>query len=400
MRILNTGIGRLAQTEVVARFPADLTGELDSSKVYVIDGVIDMGADSINVPSGGLTIRGLGFNVSKLITSTASAILFDHTDAYSGDLFLDDLSIEVTGAGAKVFDLDNDENSDAVEVNAVNFNNCTSLGELSNYRQYRQANVAFFSILDGLTYSGTWSGGALWSDSIALFIGAGVTIFKEGTGLTFGGSVRCNMNALSINATTVFCDFQPSNILMDGEMDFLDFRAGNNDPLPNFPHTNVKARFRDCVGLINTYVGSSWEVTTGATTTISTANTLVKMAGTTTYDNEEWFSNSVSNAAVYDSTLVEEFEVEYSLSFTGSNNRVVGVQIRQWDDSASSYIDIGPRHTATMNGGGAGIRAENITGFAYCTLDQNDRIEIWVENQTDTSNITTDMAGSLFIKER
>lgn len=389
-----------ADSQIIISQPGQLSGMLDSSKLYLIDGIIDMGDQEIIVPEGGLTLRGLGFDISGLTSSEDNYCLFNKNGSYAGNLILEEMAIEVTGTNSKVFDLDNAENSGAVECVAVNFNDCTSLGELTAYRQFRIANVAFFSILDGLTFSGTWSGGALWSESIALFIGAQVTLFKRGTNLTFGGSVRCNMNFLSVDATSVFSNFLPSNILKDGEMDFLDFRSGNNDPLPGFSHANVKARFRDCVGLQNTYPGASYEVTTGATTTISADNTLYKMAGTTTYADEEWFSHTTDNAFVYDSELEEEMEVSFSLSFTGSNNRVVGIQIRQWDDSASSYIDVGPRHTATLNGGGAGLRAENVAGFAYITLNKNDRIEIWVENQTDSNNITTDQSGSVFIKER
>lgn len=400
MRLVNPQNTQTITSQKIVSSASELEGELDSTKLYIIDGVIDMGDTEILVPEGGLTIRGLGFDISQLNSAEDNYCLFNRNGTYAGNLILENMGIGVIGTNSQVFDLDNDGNSGAVECNSVNFNLCTSIGELTAYRQFRIANVAFFNIGDGLTFSGTWSGGALWSDSIALFIGAGVTIFKEGTGLTFGGSVRCNMNALSIDATTVFCDFQPSNILLDGEMDFLDFRAGNNNPLPNLPHTNVKARFRDCVGLSNTYPGAAWTITTGDTTSISSSNTLYKLAGTTTYSFQEWFSNTTDNACVYDSTVVEEFIVSFSLSLTGNNNRVAGIQLRHWDNSASAYVDIGPRYVATLNGGATGVRAENITGFAYVELGEDDRIEVWIENQTDTTDIDSVVGGSLFVRER
>ena len=62
-------------------------------------------------------------------------------------------------------------------------------------------------------------------------------------------------------------------------------------------------------------------------------------------------------------------------------------------------MDIGARVTATLNGGPTGVRAENIVATGYADLESGDRIEIWVENQTNSSDITT-ASGSLFVRER
>ena len=49
---------RLLDNTIIVKQASDLSGTLDSTKVYLIDGIIDMGAQSIEVPSGGLTIIG------------------------------------------------------------------------------------------------------------------------------------------------------------------------------------------------------------------------------------------------------------------------------------------------------------------------------------------------------
>jgi len=391
--------GRLVEgsDSVVRVYEAsDLAGTLDSTKAYIIDGNVDMGSTSIVVPEDGLFIQGLGFGISSLTSSENNTDLFVTAPTYSGDLFINGLDIQITGTSSRVFgDLDNLENSNAVEFIDTNFIACTSLGNIKDYRQLLTSNVAFIAIADGLTFDGAWSGGAAILQTIMIDIGAGVSIFKEGASLVFGAGVRSDLNANFINATTILFDFQASNFNQDGSFSLTNVRVNPlaTGAIPNISAGNVKARFRNCSGFSNTYVGSTWEVTSGATTTISADNTLVKMAGTTTYADEEWFSNAFSNTAVYESSLELKAEIEYSLSFTGGNNDVVGIQIRHWDDSASAYVNVGARITATLN-------AENVTGFAYATMNENDRIEVWVENQTDNTNITTDASGSLFIKER
>ena len=122
--------------EKIVRNASDLSGTLLSDVVYIIDGVIDMGSQSITVPLDGLNIKGLGFGVSKLISSQSSYTLFiDGGATRSGNLFIQNLEIEVTGTNSQVFDIDNQGNSKAIEMNDVNFNDCTSLGEIANYRQ-------------------------------------------------------------------------------------------------------------------------------------------------------------------------------------------------------------------------------------------------------------------------
>ena len=53
---------------VIVRDKADF-GVIDSSKIYLLDGIIDMGSTSIEIPATGISISGLSFNVSKLVSN-------------------------------------------------------------------------------------------------------------------------------------------------------------------------------------------------------------------------------------------------------------------------------------------------------------------------------------------
>ena len=55
---------------------SDLAGDLDSTKQYFIDGVVDMGSQQITVPVGGLNLSGYNFDVSRLISSAAGYTMF------------------------------------------------------------------------------------------------------------------------------------------------------------------------------------------------------------------------------------------------------------------------------------------------------------------------------------
>ena len=206
------------------------------------------------------------------------------------------------------------------------------------------------------------------------------------------------MNALQLGDSGAISDFAPSNITNDAEFRMIGVRCNPDaTPFPNMPASSVKARFSRCVGFRNTYVGAQWKVTTEAVTTISAANTPVKAAGTTTYEDENWFSNTTDNAFVYDGSEEIGVTIFCNLSFSGGSGDQINVILRHWFDSTSSYIDLAESGPFTMNSAG---RAENIGVHAFCDCNQNDRLEVWVENQTDSSNVTMKLGGIVSINER
>ena len=399
--INNIVSGATPQQVVYVREAADLAGTLDSSKLYFLDGQIDMGTQSIVVPPGGLNVAGHGFGISGLFSTENNFTLFVDDGTYSGDLFLTDLDIRVSGTGSKVFELDNQENFNAVEWNTTNFIACTSLGNLANYRQGLTRNVAWISCKDGVTMTGNWSGGFAVLDSIVVGAPMTGTLFKAGVGLSIAGSFRSNINILGMGTLGIFCDFAPSNFVLDGGF-FLDAVRANpaTNTLPNMPATSTKASIRNCIGIGNTYPGSASTPSADSVVTIAAANTLYQITNAVTATEEYWTSIANTNGIQHDSTQTTQYVVGGTMSFSGSAGREMAVQIRKWDNSASGYVNVGPEYRATLNGGPAGTKAENLSFGAVVELDQNDRVEVWVKNLTDTTNITTLTGGEYRLFER
>lgn len=380
---------------------ADLAGDLSSTELYLVDGVVDMGSQSITVPEGGLTLRGQDFGVSGLVTSEPGHTLFvTPAGGYSGTLLMRDMYVQVDGAGSQVFDLDNQENGGAVECTDFNFVRCESFGTLTAYRQGLWSNFATIACADGLTIDGTWSGGFAILTSI--IVAAGVpftgTLLKKGPALLVNGSVRSDMNALQLDAAGAICDFAPANIVRNAEFRMSGVRCNPAaTPFPNMPASSVKARYSNCVGFRNTYVGAQWSISAEAATTIAAVDAPVKVAGTTAYSDQNWFSSATDNAMTYDGSDQIGVVVHGELSFTGTNGNQINVIIRQWDDSAAGYVDLGQTGAFTMNAAG---RAENIGLHAFCDMNQNDRIEIWVENKTAANDVTAKIGGIVSVSER
>lgn len=386
--------------EVVVKTAAQLSGTLRSDVSYLIDGIIDMGSSQITVPQGGLTMHGLDLNISGLTTSETSHTLFIDDGVFAGNLFLREMFVTVSGSGSQVFDLDNDGNGGAVECTEFNFVSCKSLGTLDAYRQGLWDGFALIACVDGLTMEGTWVGGFAILTSIVVSAGTAFTgtILKKGSALVVNGSIRSDMNALQLDSAGAICDFAPANITNDTEFLMTGVRVNSSSTsFPNMPASSVKARFIACTGTENTHIGGQWTISATATTTIASSNTPVKLAGTTTYIDLQHFTGTANNAITYIGTDTADIVISGVVPLTGTNNNVVNAIIRQWDNSASSYIDISQSGGVTMN---AGNRAEGVSLEGIAKLDTSDRIEVWVENQSSSANITADLGGLIHISER
>lgn len=386
---------------IIVKSASQLTGTLDSTKAYIIDGVVDMGASSITVPPGGLTLIGMDFRISGLTSSEDNFTLFvTGGGSYSGDLICQKLYVQVGGTNSKVFDLDNQGNNNAVELVDFNFFFCTSCGHLTSYRQLLTNNLAWLGCNDGLTCAGTWAGGMALLTSIVIAAGQTFsgTVLKAGTALNVLGSVRSDINALQLSSVGTLCDFAPSHIAVDGQFLMQGVRVNPaSNAFPNMPASDVKANFKDCTGTENTYVGASTTVTTETATTFAGSGVYTPMLGTMTMSDAAWFSLVNGSEEQYDSDVLSSLVVEGALSFSGTNNHELSLKVYKYTAATTSWAAISPAFNVTLNAQG---RAENVSFGAYLDMVDGDRIGIYIANMTATADITALLGGQIRIRER
>ena len=389
--------------QIIVREAADLVN-IDSTKLYVIDGKIDMGTQQIEVPSTGFFCRGLGYFISSLYSTADNYTMFVNKtgDPYAGDVIMEGLTLEAEGLNSRIFNLDNAGNFGAIEFNSVNWGDfgtpTTSCGTLTNYRQFRTRDFAMININDGLEFEGTWAGGMSIFESIMLFLNVGCVAWKAGATLSVQGSFVSDINALSSvgNNNNVIFDFAPANFVQDWGFNLNGARFKGSFAIPNMPITSTKRFFADCTGVKNTRVGAGWYLDTETPTTL-TQNVPAKLLGTTTYNSEIHFSNTTDNAFVYDSTVVDDFFVSGFVTLEGSPDRIVTIEVRKWDDSAGAYVVIETFTKYIVNVVG-NVDVGSYSIGTPVELDQNDRIELWVINETDNSAVTLQEGSWLRVK--
>lgn len=289
----STGVG--SQTTILVQEASQIVNqELDSNKVYVLEGQITLGSgETIIVPATGLTLIGYGFNVSSIFTSVAGLNIFTSPIGGSGDLILDKFSITNTGVGSQVFDIVDSTGEHAIEIEYVNFSGCKSLGKIDGYRQGTVTTAGLYGCADGLQLSGAWNGFKVTNTNIFGFGNTG-TFIKKDVDTTFTNRLFLSLN-LDFPVGAKLTDFESANFLSN---ELLQINSSivkvagviNSDVastiIPNLSANNTKCLWIGNIGLPDTAIENFVENTnvTGAYNIDWLKDTyLLTMTGNTTF---------------------------------------------------------------------------------------------------------------------
>ena len=386
---------------------ADLTGALDSSLIYIISGIIDMGNTPIEVPQGGLNLKGHSFDVSKLVSAFAGYTMFTSPVSGSGNLLGMDYAVEVTGAGSQVYDLVSDTGNEAFEFSRINYNNCTSLGTIDNYRQGLETGTGRFGGTPELTLKGAWSGGYFIDVSIVRNLTDGAySLYKAGAGFVMTSRFRSNQN-LDLNATVSFFDFAPSNFVSASTVQLTDclvtrngvFDSSDATLIPNMAASDLVADWDSNNGLPNTFVGGELNITAETTTTISVSGTFVDLAGTWTASDLQHFDEPANGQLRHLGESPVEYKVSGQLVLDSGGNNEVDLKIVIWRDSSSSFVD-GKTIRRVINNLQGGRDVAYFALSDNITLNQDDYVKLQVANVGATNNITAELDSFMNVEAR
>lgn len=387
---------------------AQLAGPLDSNKEYFIDGVVDMGSQTIEIPQGGLTLSGYNFDVSRLISSAAGYTMFTSPAGGSGNLIGKDYAIEVTGSGSQAYDLTSDTGNEAFEFSRINYNNCTSLGTITNYRQGLEIGTGRFGGQPELTLAGVWAGGYFIDTSIVRALTDGAyTLFKAGAGFSMASRFRSNMN-IDLPASASYVDFVTANFPNPSTLQLEDgiitrdgvFDATDANITPNVTMSDLASNWCNNNGMPNTFVGGSIGVTTETLTTINTQGVFEDLdAILWTAADLQHFSAPTGNRLQHLGNTPREYRVIANFGLASSANDVLSLRVSRFDSSATASFEV-LTQTRQVNNfvGGRDVAFFNIN--INTVLDENDYIFLEVANVSSTDDITAETDSYYIVEAR
>ena len=347
---------------------------LEANKTYFIYGDIDLTGDRI-VTQGTNAIIGSSSETSSL---TSTGIGADELINSDYTLVMQNITIKDV---ALALVIDGIGNNVALDWVAVNFLNVTEIGTIKDVRNFIYTSGAFLSS-QGLKFNGTIGTISFFG---SLFIGDATTaddIIEVLSTTIINRRFRIIYSTVSTNLLKKGINVSASATIPNEGfiLDTVNFE-GTGTYLTGLDHTSNKASFKACTGIVNSDEIAQYFMNGNTTaTTITTVGTAVKVAGTTTAALFNQKFDHSDNRATYLGSRTRFFKVTATLSVQSGNNNEIGIYIAK-NDTLLSESEI----YITTNSGG---RAENGMVQTIVELSQDDYIEIFVENDTSTTDVT------------
>lgn len=372
------------------------------SAVYSPIGMINAGTVELEVSDENLVIVGNSYFVSGIFSTEDNYTMFkNETGQFASNIDIRQCSFWASGVSSKLFDLDGTGNNGAIEFNSCNIGDfdgqTTEIGTLTGFRQFKTVNCGFFRTQDSLKFAGTWTGGFRITESIVLAQGANSTLFEPVAGLTFAGRCISDINAASVDPTTVTFDFVESNFLLDGGFQLTGASFAPNSSISvTTDETSIKAYFRDCVEIKNTHVRALIESTTAVINTLE-VDVPEKVEGATAIIYNTWMSSVVDNRITIDTNQNIDVEVSYRCRVDAGPNDELAISIVHWDDSTSTFTTVAYELRTVSNlVGGLDVVDFNIDGVV-ASVTNGDYFEPRIENTTDGTDATVSVGAKLKI---
>jgi len=390
-----------------------LGGVIDSTKEYFLDGVIDMGSTQITVPVGGMTIKGYSFDISGLVSSADNYTMFvsESIDIGSGNILGADYYISVTGANSKVYEIYDATGFNAFEFARINYIDCTSLGDIYDYRQGLEDGTGRFGGSPSLTLHGLWRGGYRITTSIVRGLAGTMTapLFKEGTLFQMNSRFLTDINC-DLPTLAAFCDFNAANFPNPSTIQIKNAiftRDGGSNAEDSNIFSNLNASDLPCDwdqnnGLPNTFVGGTTVFALEAATVINTQS-VFEYANAAGFLGQELqhFEMTSQGYLRHLGNNPREFELSVSLNIEGNQNSECAIIFEKYDASTATASDLGytlqERQINNFVGGRDIAFFFNLVGV---TLDQNDELRLKISNTTGTQNLTVEALSFFRLQER
>ena len=387
-----------------------LSSPLVSTKEYFIDGIVNLDGLGVNieVPQGGIELRGYSFDTSKIICSDNSFTLFTSPVTGSGNVLGENFALEITGVGSQVFDLVSDTGFDAFEFIRVNFNDCSSLGTIDNYRQGLENGTGRFGGKPELTLKGVWVGGYFIDTSIVRsLIDGSYSLYKAGAGFLMSSRFRSNQN-IDLPASVSFFDFADANFVNPSTISIVGaivtrsgvFNANDSNITPNITNGSLYSSWSGNTGMKNTFEGGSLTIATEAATVINTQGVFETLnAGSWTSTDLQHFDSPSSGQLRHLGNSPREYNIFASFTIDGTASNEIVLRVSKYDSSTSTTSTVLDQ-TREIN---SLVGARDVVFFTIninTELDQNDYIFLQIANNSGTANVTSELDSYFRIEKR
>ena len=352
---------------------------LPAGSAWLIQGNVDLTGDWLDCDTGAVAIGGTSSETASLTSTgiTGGQALIRARNS----LVLSNLTITSV---AEVFDIDGSAYPfAALDWRATNFISC-GLGTIKDVSNFVYTLGAWLSS-GGLELDGTI--GTVSISNSLVSPGAGQTAITLLSSAVISRRFRSVLSAWSIDTgeTGIAIADRAATFSIAQSLQLYDISfSGTGTYITGADELDNETDFRTCQGIANSAEVGHYAIVGNTTETVITSSgTKVKVAGTSADGAEvAKFDQTGDNTAKYTGSLTQLFRVSVSGVLTSGNNKDIEIQIYAGNPLAADAFSVVSLKT------NASGRVENFALFSAVSLSTNDMVEVWVSNETDTTNIT------------
>lgn len=377
---------------------SDFPSPLVDGTQYNIFGAIDMGSTSLIVPVSGSRVTICGKGPSASLTSSENSYTMFTDGVNSGAVKFENILLSVTGTSSHLGNLTNDGTS-AFVLDRVTLFGCTNCFTLNGNSFVSFVRSQDFNCLNGHTIDGACLGIDVAQYGSFGMASGGITFHAGASLVVSGRTILQGLNNMPTGST--YCDFAPANILADSGFEVIETNfAGDGTFFSNIDEKNIKSRWKGnvfpSIPPDNTHVGGGWHIAQSGDEVINstTPTVYLKVNGTTTPLDLQWFSAGTANDLTADSTRAISVEISGVIYFTGTNNQTIQCKLVKDDGTPEDIFELGEIEFV----GTAAPTAYPINGIVTVITSAATVIE--VHAKTSSGSFTAKVHSNLQVSER
>lgn len=367
-------------------FPAAVAGVrvLPAGSAYYLTTAVDLQGDRIEC-DGKCAIVGSSPEISQITSTGLASGTALITSTFS--LTLSNVQIEEVGTA---LDLNASSNSDeALDWTSVNFLNVDTVGTITTYDNFIGQLIGFLNS-GGLTFAGTFE--TVGFDNSLFNAAPGTTVIAFDAAAVITRRFRVDSSSfVALAGETALSVPDTITIPTDGYiLNGVNFSGGGTYQT-GIVVDSLASNFNDCIGITNTtYAGEITMQGNATETVISSTGVAVKVLGTTVLNAiTQKFTMPANNRLTYVGAQTKTFKVAISVSFTSNNNKKIGFFVAK-----NGSLILSSEAYFTSSNGSAALNVQSLV-----TMETDDYIELFVENDTDTSNVTVETMSMIITEQ-
>ena len=357
-------------------FPTSVNGviQLEDNVTYLVVTDVDLQGDRIECGQNNVITGWSSENCSLTSTGLTNALITSMNTVVIKFITFKDLQtcFDIQGSGMT-----------ALDWIGMNVFNVPTIGSFSNFSNLVLESCAFFNS-SNMNIINSFDSFVMNTCLMSSTVNSGALINTNNTTIC-NRRIRIQDSVIISNGQSDGLNIDPSMTIGDERyiLETVNFtNNGSGQSLTGLDYTSNKTLFNNCSGITNSAKFAHYYGQNNTTPTIITGQNIPAKANIVTISNpiSQKFSFS-DNRATYTGSGSGFFKILTTTSLTAnSNNDQVSLYIAK-----NGVVETISKVTITSN---AQNRVQNAVNSIPLQLSTNDYIELWVENNSDSSNIT------------